>query len=167
MASLRIRRAVRPSCGLAPAVCPRVLGSDRGSQGTARRRPVPDQHHCSGNCGTRERHFCARTAANGQETRSLPRDCANRPRTVARRGRIGAPTWKTQPRRSADHREGHAYPAEGPVAGMVERTPLGRLICRSPASRVTVIIATVRTSSSASCRCQRSWHAKNRCTSDQ
>jgi Family of unknown function (DUF5681) len=61
---------------------------------------------------------------------------------LARGGRAGSPRSETQSRRSADHREGHSYTSQGPVAQLVERTSLGRLICRSPASRGTVSIAT-------------------------
>jgi hypothetical protein len=45
-------------------------------------------HHHQVNCGPRERHIGARTAANGKESRFLPRDRTDGPRTVARRDRV-------------------------------------------------------------------------------
>ena len=72
-------------------------------------------------CGAWERHNCAGAAANGQDTRSLPRDRTGRPRTMARRGRIGSSPPNTQSRRSANHRGGHTYTSQGQVARMVER----------------------------------------------
>ena len=75
----------------------------------ARRRAGVDQRHRPHKCGTRERHICARAFANGEETRSLPRDCTHGPRTVARRSRVGPSRSKTQPRRSVDDREGHSH----------------------------------------------------------
>ena len=99
-----------------------ILGCDRGSQGEERRRSTANQRHRPGNRVARERHICARTAANGQEARSLPRDCTDGPRTVACRGGFGPPRPNTQSRRSTDHREGHSHPSQGPMARMVERT---------------------------------------------
>jgi hypothetical protein len=57
-----------------------------------------DQRHRVGECGARKRNICDRAAANGEETRSLPRDCRDGPRTVARRGRIGRSLPATQSR---------------------------------------------------------------------
>jgi hypothetical protein len=54
----------------------------------------------------------------------VPRNRADGARTVARRGRAGPPRSETQPRRSADHREGNSNPSQGQVAGVVERTSL-------------------------------------------
>jgi len=48
----------------------------------------------------------------------------------------------TQSGRSADHREGHSYTSQGAMAGVVERTSLGRLTCPGPASRGPVSIST-------------------------
>ena len=67
-----------------------------------------------------------RTAANGQETRSLSRDCTDGPRTVARRGGLGAPRSDTQSRRSADRRECYSYTSQGQMAQMVDRNSIIR-----------------------------------------
>ena len=64
------------------------------------------------------------------------------PRTVARRGRVGPSPPATQSRRSADRRESHSNASQGEMAGVVERTSLGRLTCSDPASRGPVSIST-------------------------
>jgi hypothetical protein len=98
---------------------PCMLGLDRGGKEMAKRKRSPD--HRQNNCGARERHVCTGGVANGQETRSLPRDRTDRPRTVARRGRIGPSPPAPQSRRSADRPEGHSYTSQGQMAQMVDR----------------------------------------------
>jgi hypothetical protein len=53
---------------------------------------------------------------------------ANRSRPVSRlrtgNFRVGPPRSETQSHGPADHREGHSYPPQGELAGVVERTPL-------------------------------------------
>jgi hypothetical protein len=73
-----------------------------------RRRPVSDQRHRVGGCGARERHICARATANGEETRSLSRDCSDGPRTVACRSSVGPSLPATQSLRSTHYHRGHS-----------------------------------------------------------
>src|SRR5262249_43811924 len=98
---------------------PYIFGRDRGGWETATRRRCSEHRRPAG--GARECYISAGAASNGQKTRSLPRDRTNRPRTMARRGRIGPSPSGAQSRRSADRREGHSYTSQGQVARMVER----------------------------------------------
>ena len=72
-----------------------------------------------------------RTVANGQEARSLSRDCADGARTVARRGSVGPPLPATQSHRSANRREGHSHTSQGQMAQMVDRNSIIRKSFRS------------------------------------
>jgi hypothetical protein len=56
-----------------------------------------------------------------KDPRSVPKDRTGRPRTVARRGRIGSSPPNTESRRSTNHCGGHTYTAQGQVARLVER----------------------------------------------
>jgi hypothetical protein len=50
----------------------------------ARKRHSEHRCHRQGNSISRERYICAGAAADGQETRSLPEDCTDGPRAMAR-----------------------------------------------------------------------------------
>jgi hypothetical protein len=85
------------------AICrgPCILGCDRASHATSRRKPASSLRHYQLYLGFRKRHIRARTKANGPETRFLPRDCTDGPRTAACRGRVG-PSFPTEsPRKTA------------------------------------------------------------------
>jgi hypothetical protein len=106
---------------------PRILGCDRASKGTARRRPVSDQRPRVGECGARQRTSALEPLRMARKLDPY-RETAGA-RTVARRGSLGPPQEDTQSRRTTDHGEGYSYTSQGPVAGVVERTPRGRLTC--------------------------------------
>ena len=103
---------------------PRTAGYDPASQGTAGRRPSSCGDYHRDSCGPWKRHIRAPSAANGQENRPLPGDCANGPRTVDCGGRVGPSRSDTQSRRTADHCESHSDPPQGRMARLVDGTSM-------------------------------------------
>jgi len=114
---------------LAPGRSTCIPCYDRASPRMAWRRPARARSYRLGCGSARKRHLGAGAAANGQETRSLPRDRTDGPRTVACRGRVGTPLVGHSVPTNSGPSLRPLVPPQSQVAGMVERTSPTRARC--------------------------------------